>query len=346
MNASPMRPSRAPERGTVLATALLAAVVGAAGCSKQGADKSEAAPADKTWEFRPVWALRIVDKKGIREHAASIKAFLLEQGGQLEVPVEMKGPTVVLTLQSVSPDPPLTVLDHLRAVDAGFKGSDGRNYDLDVFLESGTETGSPKVCGVSIRAVNGKERYTRGTEMGRWVRTPLPGVPSPARLTARRYVFVDSHSSEEARVLAGRRDPGMCIDFPTYFFYEQTRSLRGEIRFEINDRLQAIYGSGSSLHGAAGSGAATGLEGVYELPGPARPGGAPIRKIEADGTVHIGGGWIPLILKPGEAWVYTSNWIQQDEQGKTKWTVHSTVINHGILEKADLLKDNPHREIR
>ncbi len=73
------------------------------------------------------------------------------------------------------------------------------------------------------------------------------------------------------------------IDFPTYSFDSDIRTLKGIIDFEISNDLKLIYGSGSCLSGTAGGGCGTGLSAIYAIP--YERGSFELLKTETDGNI-------------------------------------------------------------
>jgi hypothetical protein len=61
---------------------------------------------------------------------------------------------------------------------------------------------------------------------------------------------------------------GLMIDFPTYYFDQKNKTLKGYMGFGVNDSPLVVYGDGSSLGGAMGGGAATMLGVAYAPPIP------------------------------------------------------------------------------
>jgi hypothetical protein len=56
------------------------------------------------------------------------------------------------------------------------------------------------------------------------------------------------------------------VDFPNYWFNENTRVLNGNIDFAINQSLLLIFGDSLTLRGNFGAGTGNELFGVYSLP--------------------------------------------------------------------------------
>jgi hypothetical protein len=153
--------------------------------------------------------------------------------------------------------------------------------------------------------------------------------------TAGTYIFIEQRTHIHGELLEGNYR-GLMIDFPTYSFESKNGTLTGILNFEINDSLVAIYGSGLVLSGAAGGGASTGLDGVYDIP--YKKDDLQILKIDPDGTAQINYKGLPITLRNGEEWTNTTSRIDSKEvgnmKGKAMLTITDKIINHGILERS------------
>jgi len=152
--------------------------------------------------------------------------------------------------------------------------------------------------------------------------------------TDTRVLFIEQHTNTDGRIIAGDY-PFTFIDFPTYFFDEEERTLKGSIDFDVDD-VVAIYGSGRSLSGDAGSGAATSLWPIYSIP--AEAGGDRITRLWDDGKVAVEHAGKLIILKPGETWKNTT--VEETtggyNTGLIELTVTDIITNHGFIEKEDV----------
>lgn len=157
-------------------------------------------------------------------------------------------------------------------------------------------------------------------------------TPQEWKIPSDKYVFIDHHIHEHGKSIVGYCMK-LWIDFPTYRFDEKTGILIGEINFDINETLKVVYGSGASLSGDVGGGAATRLLGVYELP--YERGHFKILKIDSDGTAYIEYKGVSIVLKSGEEWVNITSRIQScPPRGIAKLTITDKIINYGILDKS------------
>ncbi len=144
-----------------------------------------------------------------------------------------------------------------------------------------------------------------------------------------RVLFVEQHKNTYGELIAGDY-PFMFIDFPTYFFNEKERVLDANIDVESEDML-LVYGSGESLSGDAGSGAATGLSPVYSIP--AKVSGDKIARVWDDGTVALEHAGEVITLAPGQSWEdVETNQTSRYNIGLIELTVTDRVVNHGFVE--------------
>lgn len=159
-------------------------------------------------------------------------------------------------------------------------------------------------------------------------------------------VFIDHHINTYGECIEGECQK-LCIDFGTYDFNEAENTLYFFTDFKVNRALKIVYGSGESLSGDAGMGAATGLTPIYELPYKQSDfrlsyelGDFEILNIEPDGTCHIKYNEISIILKSGEKWSNITTRVDtqecRDGPCKLKQTITDTIVNYGILDKSKI----------
>lgn len=164
-----------------------------------------------------------------------------------------------------------------------------------------------------------------------------PSVP-PGKV-----LYIDHHIHRHGEALE-EGYPVIAIDFPTYTFDNETRTLSGLLTFEVNQSLIAVYGSGLSLSGDAGIGAATDLSGVYSIPYEADDG-LIIRNITPNGTARIEYRNTTISLATNETWQNVSVGIEEEavfggnetgQQGRLKITATDTITNYGLLEREEI----------
>ncbi len=174
------------------------------------------------------------------------------------------------------------------------------------------------------------------TETSTSTQTPTTSISSD------RYLFIEYYTYTHGELIEGNY-PMKMIDFPTYSFDPKTGTLEGWINFTINDSLKVIYGSGSSLSGAAGSGAASMLSGVYKLPHEDEK--LRILKIDSDGTAHVEYNGLPITLKGGEEWTNVTTKVDMQQfdsnKGIAKLTITEKVMNHGFIDRSKITNTQP-----
>ena len=157
-------------------------------------------------------------------------------------------------------------------------------------------------------------------------------------ISSGKCVFVDHHINTDGQLIEGNYQGGLNIDFPTYSFDETSKILSGQFNFEISKSLKLIYGDGSSLSGVVGSGAGTGLYGIYDFP--YKKGNIEIKEIEPDGTVHIQYMDSSIVLKSNEEWVVVTSETDTQDYGegiaKAMITTTDKIVNYGIIEKSKI----------
>lgn len=117
-----------------------------------------------------------------------------------------------------------------------------------------------------------------------------------------KYVFFEHHINTNGVTITGDCTPPVWIDFPFYFFDENSGVLTVTVHPHdpVNDSLILFYGSGKSLSGIAGQGAMTSAVPVYALP-KSFSENVTLDSITADGTVTFHYNTVQLSLKPNES---------------------------------------------
>ncbi|MEN8115403.1 MAG: hypothetical protein ABFS16_00370 [Bacteroidota bacterium] len=153
------------------------------------------------------------------------------------------------------------------------------------------------------------------------------------------YVFIEQHSTSHGDLISGPEPPLLQIDFPTYNFNPETKTLKGLIDFEINDDLKVIFGSGGCLSGTAGGGCATGLSGIYQIP--FDRGNFELLKLEVDGDVIFMYKNEVYSLAVGEEWKVANTRIDTiDVKGQlsiSEITDIDRISNFGSLKKEGII---------
>jgi hypothetical protein len=150
-------------------------------------------------------------------------------------------------------------------------------------------------------------------------------------------IFLDEHRHVDGKILGGESCGMMMIDFPTYRFDPETRTLSGRIGFQINDSLKVVYGSGMSLSGDAGGGAATLLTGVYGLP--YEDGPLSIMDVRTDGTVELVYRGENIKLQVGDSWSSENVSVTDDGGCRIRKNATDRIVNYGFVDKENILVD-------
>lgn len=156
--------------------------------------------------------------------------------------------------------------------------------------------------------------------------------------TLEQYLFLEQHTAVSGVLISGPEPPVLHIDFPTYNFDATSGILNGIVDFNINDNLKMIYGSGTSLLGTAGSGSATGLTGVYEIP--YVRGSFELLKLDDVGNVVFMYNDAVHNLKPGEVWTDESSLLDtvmvDNEISISEITTSERITNYGFQLKSNI----------
>ncbi|HEY9059890.1 MAG TPA: dockerin type I domain-containing protein [Pseudobacteroides sp.] len=149
--------------------------------------------------------------------------------------------------------------------------------------------------------------------------SPISGYPT---INKNQFLFVDAHIYKEGR---GNVGPGMMIDFPTYTYSAANKMLTSYIEVaNYNANTNVIIGSGTSITGTAGGGAATRLNAynTYAYEG--------LYYFDSNLTVHffMNGAWRTVAV--GEEWAET---IEQKTETGGVFLITYTINNYGLHEK-------------
>ena len=158
------------------------------------------------------------------------------------------------------------------------------------------------------------------------------------------YVFLEQHKSIHSELIKGYY-PHLCVDFPMYIYYPETKELYGSIDGNFTDKTMMLLGMGESHSGYASSGAGTWLQEVHNLPH--GDYNLSVKSINEDGTVHFTYKDSSMVLALNEEWskltlkMDTTIFDGYDPETDIivydttiiKWTYHDRVTNWGLLEK-------------
>jgi hypothetical protein len=148
-------------------------------------------------------------------------------------------------------------------------------------------------------------------------------------------LFVDTLHSIEGKKISGEEMCGfMFIDFPTYFYNNETGQLGTGIPPNLTEKTLLILGRGTSLSGDSGSGAATALE-YYDTLDPAVTG-LEIVDLASDGTITLQTDEGVRSLKPGERYQHVE--VQNNTKGGCviEETQNRSIANWGFINKSSV----------
>lgn len=152
-------------------------------------------------------------------------------------------------------------------------------------------------------------------------------------------VFIEQHANTDGVLISGPEPPLLMVDFPTYSYDEETKTLTGLIDFEISKDLKLIFGSGGCLSGTAGGGCGTGLSAVYEIP--YKRNSFEILKLEENGDLVFIYNDEVYSLSPGQEWkTETTRTDTIDVEGVPSInliTETDRITHYGFIKKEDIV---------
>jgi hypothetical protein len=119
------------------------------------------------------------------------------------------------------------------------------------------------------------------------------------------------------------------VNFPSYWFNENTRELNGNVDFPIDSRLLLVFGDSLTLMGNFGGGTGNKLYGVYNLPVQADK--ATIYYADRYGTVGLYVNNRSVILRPGQDYSYNETETVKDGNGTVRINYQQLYTNHGTI---------------
>jgi hypothetical protein len=122
------------------------------------------------------------------------------------------------------------------------------------------------------------------------------------------------------------------VDFPNYWFNENTRELNGNVDFAINQSLLLIFGDSLTLRGNFGAGTGNKLFGAYSLPVQADQ--AIIYYADSYGTVGMYVNNRSVMLRPGQEYSYNETETVRDGNGTIRINYQHRYLNRGTIPKA------------
>lgn len=149
-------------------------------------------------------------------------------------------------------------------------------------------------------------------------------------LSQSRVVFLEHNLISNGTVLSGEV-PFRSVNFPNYWFNENTRQLNGKLDFAVNDSLIAIFGDSLTLIGDFGAGTGNKLYGIYSLPITADH--ARIYTIDQFGTIGMYVNNRSVFLRPGQEYSFNESETIREDGGNVNIQYKHLYINRGIIEK-------------
>ncbi|HTY90078.1 MAG TPA: hypothetical protein VMC84_02780 [Methanocella sp.] len=165
----------------------------------------------------------------------------------------------------------------------------------------------------------------------------LPAISQqvPASRQASKVVFLEHYMSANGTIIQGEA-PFRSVNFPTYWYNENTKQINGKVDFPINTSLKMVFGDVLTLQGNFGEGTGNKLYGVYSFPVNADQ--AYIYGIDMDGNVVMRLNQRAIILKPGDSYSYSENETLKDHGATIEVEYNHTYMNHGYIDKNNILQ--------
>jgi hypothetical protein len=154
--------------------------------------------------------------------------------------------------------------------------------------------------------------------------------PAAGGVPASKALFLEHYLNANGTVIEGK-SPFKTVNFPTYWFNQNTGQLNGRIDFPVNSSLIMIFGDVLTLSGNFGEGTGNKLFGVYSLPVTADH--AVIYSMDMSGNVVININKKTVVLKPGESHSYSKNETLREHNAIIEVNYTHTYINHGFIDK-------------
>ena len=149
-------------------------------------------------------------------------------------------------------------------------------------------------------------------------------------LSPSKVVFLEHSLLANGTVVKGEV-PFRAVNFPNYWFNQNTRQLNGNIDFALNDSLIAIYGDILTLKGDFGAGTGNKLFGIYNLP--VKADQATIVSIDRSGTIGLYVNNEYVYLRPGEEYRFNQTEALREAKGLVNVEYQHLYTNHGIINK-------------
>ena len=153
-------------------------------------------------------------------------------------------------------------------------------------------------------------------------RVPITGLYS------RNVTFLEHSMIANGTVINGSA-PFRSVNFPNYWFNENTRELNGNLDFPVNDQLLLIFGDSLTLRGNFGAGTGNKLYGIYSLPVPADK--AIIYYADRFGNIGMNVDNRTVMLSPGQEYRYNETETVRDGNGTVRINYQHLYMNRGTI---------------
>jgi hypothetical protein len=160
-----------------------------------------------------------------------------------------------------------------------------------------------------------------------------PQVAGNAQSSSSGVIFLEHNLVANGTVVNGEA-PFRSVNFPSYWYNENTRQIKGNIDFAVNDSLIMVFGDALTLKGDFGAGTGNKLFGVYGLPYKADQD--IIYSTDLSGNVVIKINGEKMVLKPGDTYTYNTTGQLRNVKALTNVTYTNTYINHGFIDKNNI----------
>jgi hypothetical protein len=166
----------------------------------------------------------------------------------------------------------------------------------------------------------------------------IAGVWSPqmaglAHSSSPGVIFLEHNLVANGTVVNGEA-PFRSVNFPSYWYNENTRQIKGNIDFAVNDSLIMVFGDALTLKGDFGAGTGNKLFGVYGLPYKADQDIIYSTDLSGNVVIKINGN--EMVLKPGDTYTYNTTGQLRNGKALTDVVYTHTYINHGFIDKNNI----------
>lgn len=186
---------------------------------------------------------------------------------------------------------------------------------------------------LAVDALQGKEELPLEVYFP-WISGEQAGYEGVDALTPSRAVLLEHNLIANGTLIEGSA-PYRTVDFPSYWYNENTREIYGDAGFPINESLVMIYGDALTLTGDLGAGTGNKLYGIYSLP--ASIEGTTILSVDRYGKVGMIVNNSYVTINPGDMYSYTVNETIKSEEGVMEVLYNHTYENRGIIPKDNVM---------